>query len=374
MSHVERGATPLQEHQPALEPSPGVDVAGGKVGQRAVGVTEVLHEHEVPELDVPVVAAVRRPAVRAPLGPGVEMDLGAGTARPRLTHLPEVLLVEPLDALDREADGVVPDRFGVVVGRVHGDPQPVRVEPGHFGEQLPRPRDRFGLEVVAEAPVAEHLEEGEMSPRAPQLVDVVVLAGQPHALLDRRGAGRVVRNRLLAEEVGDELHHPRVGEHRAPWGGAGSARLTAPPHAGAPRRSPRRHGAARGSASDQRYRWVGASSARISFSRSRIASRPSVTAARRSPPNARMASARSDDTRSGAYRATVSRTKREHPEREPETEPDPDGEPEQSLEHPPPLFVQPPAAEASRRPAGARRERETLDDRIGERQVGEPRR
>ena len=58
--------------------------------------------------------------------------------------------------------------------------------PQHLGEELPRPRDRLGLEVVAEAEVAEHLEEREVPVGAADVVEVVVLAAGAHALLHRR--------------------------------------------------------------------------------------------------------------------------------------------------------------------------------------------
>ena len=163
----------------------------GQVGEAAVGVAEGLHEHEVPELDVAVAAAVGRAALVAPLGAAVVEDLRARTARTGLAHLPEVVLVEPLDPLHRDPDLLVPDRLGVVVGDVDGDPDAVAVEPDRQHE-LPGPLDGVELVVVAEAPVAEHLEEGEVAAGAADLVDVVVLAGQAHALLDRRrpAAGR----------------------------------------------------------------------------------------------------------------------------------------------------------------------------------------
>jgi hypothetical protein len=80
------------------------------------------------------------------------------------------------------------------------------VEAEHLGVELPRPRDRLGLEVVAEAEVAEHLEEAHVAQRPPDGVEVVVLPAGAHALLHR--GHPPVRRRLLAEEVGDELHHP----------------------------------------------------------------------------------------------------------------------------------------------------------------------
>ena len=82
------------------------------------------------------------------------------------------------------ADRVVPDLLGLVVGGVDGDPDAVAVEARASSvTQLPRPRDGVGLEVVAEAEVAEHLEEDEVARGAADVVEVVVLAAGPGALL-----------------------------------------------------------------------------------------------------------------------------------------------------------------------------------------------
>ena len=90
----------------------------------------------------------------------------------------------------READLVDPELLGLVVADVDGDPHAVGVEPERSGEQLPRPADGLGLEVVAEAPVAEHLEEAEVPGGAADGVEVVVLAAGPHALLRVGHPGR----------------------------------------------------------------------------------------------------------------------------------------------------------------------------------------
>ena len=42
-------------------------------------------------------------------------------------------------ARQRQADGLVPDRLGLVVGVVHRDPEPIRVEPEDLGVELPGP-------------------------------------------------------------------------------------------------------------------------------------------------------------------------------------------------------------------------------------------
>ena len=135
------------------------------------------------------------------------MDLAARAARTGLARLPEVLLVaEALDALHRDADHVVPDLLGLVVGLVDSDPQPVAVHPPRLGDELPAGRDDELLEVVAEAEVAEHLEEDEVALRAPDIVEVVVLAAGADALL--RADGPLVRRALVAEEVRLERDHP----------------------------------------------------------------------------------------------------------------------------------------------------------------------
>ena len=99
-------------------------------------------------------------------------------------------------------------RFALEDGRE----QPVRSQLPHRRQQLPRERDRFLLEVVAEREIAEHLEERVMPQRRPDVVEVVVLAADAHALLRRRRAR--VGALLLAEEDVLELVHPGVGEEQ----------------------------------------------------------------------------------------------------------------------------------------------------------------
>jgi len=88
-----------------------------------------------------------------------------------------------LYAIGRHPDVVAPDAFGVVVFLVDRDPQPGRIGLQHVGDEVPQEPDRVGLEVVAEAEVPHHLEEREMPVGAPDVVEVVVLAAGPDALL-----------------------------------------------------------------------------------------------------------------------------------------------------------------------------------------------
>ncbi len=133
----------VDRREVALEAGAGVDVAPGQVVEPAVGAAEVLREHEVPDLDVAVFRGrVGWSGRRSVLGAVVPEDLRARPARTDVAHLPEVLLVEALDARPGEPDLVGPDRLGLVVADVHGDPQPVAVEPQYLGVELPRPLDR----------------------------------------------------------------------------------------------------------------------------------------------------------------------------------------------------------------------------------------
>ena len=72
--------------------------------------------------------------------------------------------------------------------------------------------DRVALEVVAEREVAEHLEERMVAGRRPDVLEIVVLSADAHALLARRRTG--VLAPLFAEEHVLELVHPGVGEEQ----------------------------------------------------------------------------------------------------------------------------------------------------------------
>ena len=95
---------------------------------------------------------------------------------------------------------------------VHGDPQAVGVETQGLGDELPRVGNGLLFEVVAEAEVAQHLEERQVARRVADLVEVVVLAAGAHAFLHRDRPRP--RRDLFAQEVGLERHHARDGEQQ----------------------------------------------------------------------------------------------------------------------------------------------------------------
>ena len=103
------------------------------------------------------------------------------------------------------------DSWTVTQMRSPSNPQPPRRRVAR--DEVPAPRDGRLLEVVAEAEVAEHLEEHEVTLRAADVVEVVVLAAGAGALL--RADGPLVRRLLVADEVRLERHHAgHVEQHR----------------------------------------------------------------------------------------------------------------------------------------------------------------
>ena len=180
-----------------------------------------MHEDEVPDLhdrvawSIHVRGAVLR-IVRA--RSHVVVNLAAWTTRAGLTHLPEIVLApEAQDSLSRRAY-FFPQALGVFIRRHFGvalvdrEPQPRRIEFQNIDEQLPGKLDRVFLEIIAKRKIAEHLEKCVVPRGLSNLVEVVVLATRPHALLRRRGAHVIAF--LDAQKRVFKLIHSGVGKQQ----------------------------------------------------------------------------------------------------------------------------------------------------------------
>src|SRR5690606_32647894 len=126
-----------------------------------------LHEDEVPDFQelAPVTTLDELlqtdRAPHLPLRPEIVVNLRAGTAGPRFSHLPEVVLVaQPEDPRWRYPRDLLPELRRLIVGVVDGNPQLLGRHPQLDGEELPGEANRVALEVVAEGEVPQHLEEG----------------------------------------------------------------------------------------------------------------------------------------------------------------------------------------------------------------------
>ena len=217
----------LEDGDDPLQAGARVDVPGGQRHEVARRLAVELDEDEVPQLDEPGAVAVdaalvaRHAFLVAAVGPEVDMNLAARAARAGLAHLPEVLLLaEGQDATGRQGRQFRPQLRGLdILGQTvllvaHEDRRPelFGVDAPDLRQQLPRPRDRLGLEVVVERPVAEHLEERVVVGVPADFFQVVMLAADAEALLavDRPAPF----GGLEAQEDVLELVHAGVGEQQ----------------------------------------------------------------------------------------------------------------------------------------------------------------
>ena len=204
----------LQQRADPLQPHAGVDGLHVQRAHRAVLELLVLHEDQVPDLDEAVAILVR--AARRAAGDLVAMieeDLGAGATGTGRAHLPEIVRRRDADdAVVGQARDLLPDLHSLIVGVIDRDQQAILGDREIAGQQLPGMRDRLVLEIVAEAEIAQHLEERVVPRRIAHIVQVVVLAAGANAFL--RAGGAVVVARLDPGEQVLELHHAGIGEHQ----------------------------------------------------------------------------------------------------------------------------------------------------------------
>ena len=214
----------LQNRSNPLQPHASVHRGFGQVQHLAVGGAVVLHEDHVPDLDVAVAVFFRaaRGATRHIRAVVVE-NLGARATGPGITHLPEVIgcvagafvVANAHNPFRRYTDFLIPDIKGFVVFGVNRYPQLLlgQVEVLFASQEGPGEIDSLALEVIAEAEVAKHLEEGMVARRIAHVFQIIVLAAGTHAFL---GTGRSCIVALLAaEEKILELVHPRVGKQQS---------------------------------------------------------------------------------------------------------------------------------------------------------------
>ena len=184
-----------------------------------------LHEYQVPYLYHVRVALIHQVAAGDAAGSlflggtDIDVDFGARAAGAGLAHLPEVVvLVAEEDAVGREI--LHPSLAGLLVegGAIlgatleNGGVEEFGIDPVNLGKQFPGPVNGFGLEVIAEAPVAEHLEHRMVIGIVSYFLEVIVFAAHAEALLTVGGTAHL-RHRIPQEDV-LELVHTSVGEHQ----------------------------------------------------------------------------------------------------------------------------------------------------------------
>ena len=232
---VEVVADTLHHGRDALESRTSIHARRRQWDVRAIGLPVELHEHEIPDLDEPsglspfderverklrqvgprpLAARTIRKRPVARRRREIDENLGARPARPRVGHLPEVVLrAQPVDAALGYAGHVFPQLTRFVILVMHRDTQMLTRDLQLLGDEVPGEPDRIALEIVAEREIAEHLEEGVVPGSVADLFEIVVLATRSDTLLRRRRTP--ARNRLLLpQEDTLERHHTGVREHQ----------------------------------------------------------------------------------------------------------------------------------------------------------------
>ena len=132
-------------------------------------VLDVLHEDEIPDLHEAVFIADGGTAALPELGPlskKISSSVRRDRAPPSARSSPSSSS-DPLGGHDPR-----PDLGRLVVGLEHRVPEKFGVEPEAIGDELVRPGNGVLFEVVTEAEIPQHLEEGEMTLRRADDVDV----------------------------------------------------------------------------------------------------------------------------------------------------------------------------------------------------------
>ena len=213
---------PLHDACEPLETHAGVDARSGqRLEGRVLCLSLELHEDQVPDLHPAVTLGglLLAETAQVDLGADVVVELAARAAGTGVAHGPEVVgHAQTDDAVVAQSRDLAPEVPRLVVGghaffalEVAED-EASWVQSDLFDQEVPGVDDGLFFEVVAEAEVAQHLEEGVVARARPHVLEIVVLAADADALLT---AGRPsVRALLAAGEAVLELHHAGVGEHQ----------------------------------------------------------------------------------------------------------------------------------------------------------------
>ena len=184
----------------------GVDVRVRKGRVVVVTVVFKLRENKVPKLNVSVAvtADLAVGLVAAVLFAAVVIYFGAGTAR-TFAVLPKVIFfAETHHVVGFYARGFCPNVISLVIVKINAAIEPFGVHFHNLCAKLPRPRNYFFFEIVAERKVAEHFKIRAVTRR---FADALYI-GRSYALLaccdpfSRRGK--------LAREIFFHRRHTRI--------------------------------------------------------------------------------------------------------------------------------------------------------------------
>ena len=181
--------------------------------QVAFGIAVELHEHKVPDFQIPVTIAAHH--TRGPVTPKgrplIDVDFRAGPTGPGLPHLPKIVLVpESHDPRRGHAHAALPQCKGLIIVLKDRDPQLVRGQAQRLRQIIPAKMDRVLFEIVAEREIAKHFKERMMTTGIPDVFQIIMFTPGSHAPLNGHGPG--IRTPFFSQKHALELVHTRVGE------------------------------------------------------------------------------------------------------------------------------------------------------------------
>ena len=213
----------LEGHAQPLESHSRVDILVRKRLKMPVCLAVELHEDKVPDFYHKVVALVDKLASRYlfPLlvAPEVDMDFAAWAAWTGVAHFPEIVMpVAEENPVLREIFLPFHEGFGIhfsVVCRIPFEYcriEPVLVNPVNLCQKFPGPCYGFFLEIVPEAPVAEHFKHGVVVRIMPHFFEVIMFPADSQTFLTVSNS--LVFRCAVAEKPVLELVHAGIGEHQ----------------------------------------------------------------------------------------------------------------------------------------------------------------
>jgi hypothetical protein len=153
----------------------------------SIAIAVVLHENEIPELQVPV-------AIAANTAGGltttyafslVDDDLGTGATGTRIAHLPKVVLGGAGDdslrrhiTLPKLAGLLIRPKLQSGITLVDGYPKSIAGQPQLFHQEFPGQLNSLLFEVISEREVAQHLKKRVMASRLSNVLEYGLYFGK----------------------------------------------------------------------------------------------------------------------------------------------------------------------------------------------------
>ena len=162
---IEHGVHALHDTGQALQPHAGIYILLLQLCIVIVAVIVELGKYIVPDLHIAVTFTSHRTirTATAIFRSPVIIYLRTRSTRPGAMFPEVVFFSKTENPFRRDAYLLIPNLPCLIIVQIDGRIQPVRFKSYHFCQELPRPPDRFLLEIITEREVPKHLKKRSMS-------------------------------------------------------------------------------------------------------------------------------------------------------------------------------------------------------------------